>query len=383
MAGPFSLPLRDSPQGLLRASMEQNMGSSILTGKRAGALQKADGEWIYALFERGYESNVHPHTDSWSAVALGNYAQVMRRLFSHASSCEGRMLRSRNGSIKPENFIDSWKRELARPSLLYDRAIDLSVGSSCYSAVPESQLEDVRLSLIRAGFESRFDKLVVGTLSVSLHADIDLLLAIYGYSGPISAWRVLKEYDCGTVQIDLTVPSASKVAMERMPQVRCHSIDRENRLIAIGSAPWRHAGWQYNAIGSFITDLAYPMEMEASGFAKKAIPAFRDAVRGASALPAATRITVTRSPEGEDAWRVRKADEIARTLGIANGERAPDVFSFAFGDLLQREDTDQLLYGLGGLSDAQAQWEVPVTREGAAPDPVFFDAGSQLSLCLA
>jgi hypothetical protein len=30
------------------------MGSSILTGKRAGAMQKADGEWIYALFERGY-----------------------------------------------------------------------------------------------------------------------------------------------------------------------------------------------------------------------------------------------------------------------------------------------------------------------------------------
>ncbi|MDR5832439.1 hypothetical protein P9250_31820 [Caballeronia sp. LP006] len=85
------------------------MGSSILTGKRAGAMQKANGEWIYALFERGYESNVYPHTDHWSAVALGNYAQVMRRIFSHATSCEGGMLRSRNGSIRPENYIASWR----------------------------------------------------------------------------------------------------------------------------------------------------------------------------------------------------------------------------------------------------------------------------------
>jgi len=50
-------------------------------------------------------------------------------------------------------------------------------------------LDDVRLSLIRAGFESRIDELVGGSLSVSLHADIDLLLSIYGNSGPLSVWR--------------------------------------------------------------------------------------------------------------------------------------------------------------------------------------------------
>lgn len=360
------------------------MSSSILTGKRAGALQKADGEWIYALFERGYESNVYPHTDNWSAVALGNYAQVMRRVFSHASSCEGGMLRSRNGSIRPENYIASWRRELAKPTSLRDRTIDLSVGSSCYSVVPQSQLDDVRLSLIRAGFESRIDELLAGTLSVSLHADINLLLAIFGNSGPLSAWRVLKEYDCGTAQIDVPVPSVSKVAMDRMPQVRCHSIDRENRLVAIGSAPWRHAGWEYNAIGSFVTEVAYPLEMETPGFAKKAIQAFREAVSQASPVPPATRITVTRAPEGTDDWRIRRADELAQLLGkVSDGEPPPDTFSFAFGDLLNCEDTDRLLYGLSSFSASQMQWEVAETREGAAPDPAFFAADVQLSLCLA
>ena len=360
------------------------MGSSILTGKRAGAMQKADGKWIYALFERGYESNVYPHTDHWSAVALGNYAQVMRRIFSHASSCEGGMLRSRNGSIKPENYIASWRSELAKPTLLRDRAIELSVGSSCYSAVPESQLDDVRLSLVRAGFESRIDELVGGSLSVSLHADIDLLLSIYGNSGPLSVWRVLKEYDCGTAHIEVPVPPTTKTAMERMPEVRCHSIDQHNVLVAMGAAPWRHAGWQYSAVGSFVTEVAYPVEMEAPGFAKKAIPAFRDAVSNAPQVPSATRITVTRAPEGTEEWKVRRADEFARTLGlVAEDACAPAVFSFAFGDLFNREDTDRLLYGLGSFSDAQLQWEVPVTRAGAEPDPAFFAADVQLSLCLA
>jgi hypothetical protein len=170
--------------------------------------------------------------------------------------------------------------------------------------------------------------------------------------------------------------------MERMPEVRCHSIDQHNVLVAIGAAPWRHAGWQYSAVGSFITEVAYPVEMETPGFAKKAIPAFRDAVNNAPQVPSATRITVTRSPEGTEGWKVRRADELARMLGVvAQDACAPAVFSFAFGDLLNREDTDRLLYGLDSFSDAQLQWEV--AREGAAPDPAFFAADVQLSLCLA
>ncbi|WP_127840976.1 hypothetical protein [Burkholderia gladioli] len=345
------------------------MGSSILTGKRAGALQKADGEWIYAAFERGYESNVYPHTDHWSAIALGNYAQVMHRLFSHASSCEGGMLRSRKGPIKPENYLESWRRHLAKPSLLCDRAVDLSVGSSLYSAVAESQLEAVRQSLIRAGFESCFEDLVAGNLIVSLHADIDLLVAIYGTDGPLSAWRVLKEHDCGTLQIDVPVPSISKTAIERMPTIRCHSIDSENRLIAIGSSPWRHAGWQYSAIGWFVTDVAYPIEMETPGFAKKAIPAFRDALNRASTVPPATRITVIRDPDGTEDWSIQRADELAQSLGfVPNGDPAPSSFGFSFGDLLNREDTDRLLYRLSALSDSQMYWHVVEARGGASMD---------------
>jgi hypothetical protein len=85
------------------------MGSTVLTGKRAGAFQKADGEWIYALFERTYEKNSYPHRDKWSGIALSNYADVMRRVFLHATSSEGGMLQSRSGQIRPENYIEAWE----------------------------------------------------------------------------------------------------------------------------------------------------------------------------------------------------------------------------------------------------------------------------------
>jgi hypothetical protein len=73
-----------------------------------------------------------------------------------------------------------------------------------------------------------------------------------------------------------------------------------------------------------------------------------------------------------------------KALGVVpTGEAAPEVFSFAFGDLLHRENTDQLLYGLGTLLDTQVHWDVLEKRAGAEPDPSFLAADAQLSLCLA
>jgi hypothetical protein len=358
------------------------MGSTVLTGKRAAAFQKADGEWIYALFMRTFESNVYPHTDRWSAFALGNFAQVMRLVFSHAANCEGGMLRSRAGRIKPENFIESFRRELTRPSLLRDRQVELSV-SSGHSAIPASIFEDLRLTLIRRGFKEHVEQLSSGKLTVSLHSDIELLRSIYGSDGPLSAWRILSEHDCGTLQVDVATPASSKTAMDRMPQIRSYAIDAENRLVAVGCAPWRHAGWQYSAVGTFINDVAYPVEMEVPGFAKKAIPAFRARLGDAADLPSDTRITVTRAPEGVNDYQQRRADELARKLEIISAsEPAPAVFSFEFATLLQRDDTNQLLYLMGVLVHAQLQWDVPVKHESATPDPSFLVADAQLSFCL-
>jgi len=336
------------------------MGATVLTGKRAGAFQRADGEWIFALFERTYEKNCYPHQDHWSGITLGNYASVMRRIFSHATSCEGGMLQSRSGQIRPENYIESWRQELAKPMMLRDRQIELRVGKSFDAPIPEKALKDVRRCLANAGEQGRFEALVAGGLSVSLFADLDLLISLYGEKGLFSAWRVLSVDDCGSVQVTASVPNLQPAAtiMKQMPDVRCHAIDGDSRLVAFGGGPWHHAGWQFSAVGSFITDVAYDLELKYPGFAKRAIPEYREMLRKASPVPPDSKLTVTRAPQGVDKWRLSTADEIARGLGIVEqDQQAPDQFTFCFREVMG-ELNSQLLYKLNGVDHSQVVWEV-------------------------
>ncbi|WP_168991633.1 hypothetical protein [Paraburkholderia sp. UYCP14C] len=337
------------------------MGATVLTGKKVGAFQAADGEWMFALFERTYEKNCYPHIDRWSAIAFGRYADVMRRVFRHASSCEGGMLQSRAGYIRPENYIATWRSLLAKPFRLPDQTILLDVSKSFQAAIPEAALDDIRSSLTAAGLAERVEEVVGGRLKVSLHEEAALLEVIYGESGALSVWRVLREHDCSNVPIasGLKLPARDPSALERMPAVRCYRIDDENRLVSFDGKPWENAGWQYSAIGSFITDVAYPVEMEAPGFAKAAIPVYRDLMRNAGQLPAETIIEITRMPEGLEDYCGRAADELAGYLGLADGEgRAPERFSFRFRDV-PAEPRGSAMYKLCNLRSQQVTWTLP------------------------
>jgi hypothetical protein len=130
-------------------------------------------------------------------------------------------------------------------------------------------------------------------------------------------------------------------------------------LVALDTQAWHQAGWQYSAVGDFITDVAYAVEMEAPGFAKRAIPAFRDVLRNAKPLPPETGIVVTRLPEGVDDHYARTADDLARGLGLADSEGvAPEQFRFCFGDIPVDPD-GMMLYRLCGLHREQVSWSVP------------------------
>jgi hypothetical protein len=346
------------------------MGATVLTGKKAAAFQAADGEWMFALFERTYEKNCYPHINQWSAIAFGRYANVMRRVFRHASSCEGGMLQSRAGCIRPENYIATWRSLLAKPFRLPDQRIRLDVAESFRAAIPEAAREDVRIALCTAGFDARVEDVLGGQAEVSLHADALLLEAIYGESGALSVWRILSEHDCSgmLVDADLKLPSRCPTALERMPAVRCYKIDDENRLVSFDGKPWENTGWQYSAIGSFITDVAYPLEMEAPGSAMAAIPAYRDLLTKAEPLPSETVINVIRMPEGGEERCGRVADELAGYLGLANDDgRAPAQFTFRFGDV-PAEPRGSAMYKLCGLRTQQVTWSVSAVAP-ATPAP--------------
>jgi hypothetical protein len=248
---------------------------------------------------------------------------------------------------------------------LPDREIRLEVSSSFRAPIPEKSVDEVRESLARAGFEDRIEAILRGEVTLSLVADAALLSAIYGEKGPLSLWRVLDVSDCSTVLVDadLAPPAKSASAMDRMPDVHCYEVDRENLLVAPDAQSWHQPGWRYEAVGTFISSVAYPIEMEAPGFAKRAIPAHREILRNAKPLPPETGISITRSPEGVEDHYARTADELARGLGRADAEgHAPARYSFRFGDLPADPDGG-LLYRLCGLRPEQVTWSVPEKEE--------------------
>jgi hypothetical protein len=274
------------------------------------------------------------------------------------------MLQSRADCIKPENYIATWRSVLAKPLRLPDSKIRLEVSTSFRAPIPKSSLEAVRESLAAGGFGDRIDEIASGKAEVSLKADTALLDAIYGEKGPLGLWRVLDVHACSSLMVDedLKLPAASASSIDRMPEVQCYAIGDENRLVSLDGRPWDQAGWQYEAVGRFITDVAYPLEMVAPGFAKRAIPVFRDALSGAKALPAETVIEVVRLPEGLEEHCGRLADNLASDLGLADEEgRAPAQFSFRYGDI-PADPRDMLRYRLCALRSQQVTWSVPDQR---------------------
>ena len=99
------------------------MSSTITRSKDVGAFYDRDHRVVYACFEETYESNVYPHSPSWSCIAIGHIEDVLERIFHRASSCEGGMLRSRTGNLTPEGYIGSWLDKLAAPFAIRGRGV--------------------------------------------------------------------------------------------------------------------------------------------------------------------------------------------------------------------------------------------------------------------
>lgn len=328
------------------------MSSTILTNKRAAAFRHPiSGKVIYALFEQAYSSNVSPKTPEWGCYAFGEYADVMKRVFLGASSCEGGSLQSRAGRIKPENYIEAWKREMNKPVKLDDMPL-------FPTKLNESVLVEVKEALARAGLESQYDRLV-GESTFRLYADADLMLALYGVQGPFSPWRILDHSDYRTLSDASLGPAANGYlgkAKVEAPAIVAYKLDNENRLVKIGNAPFHHAGWQYSAVGAFITDVAYDAEMQQAGSAKKIIPAFRETLDTAPELPIGVRVAIRRITEGASDYARCEADKLAQIAGVStDAER--------FECALSLFEHNESQHALQALAKDQVEWIMPKPAE--------------------
>lgn len=328
------------------------MSSTILTNKSAAAFRHPiSGKVIYALFEQTYSSNVSPKTPEYGCFAFGEYADVMRRVFLGASSCEGGGLRSRAGRIKPENYIEAWKREMNNPVKLDDMPL-------FPPNLNDGELVEVKEVLTRAGLESQCDRLV-GKNTFHLYADADLMLALYGEQGLFSPWRIIDHSDYRTLSDASLGPAANGYpgkAKVESPAIVAYKLDNENRLVKIGDAPFHHEGWEYSAVGAFITNVAYDAEMQQAGSAKKMIPAFRETLSTAPELPMGVRVAIRRITEDASEYARREAGKLALIAGVsADAERFECALS-----LFEHNESQHALRALG---KDQVEWIMPKPAE--------------------
>jgi hypothetical protein len=120
---------------------------------------------------------------------------------------------------------------------LRDRQIDLRVGKAFDAPSPEKALDEVRQCLVHVGAEDRFAALVAGKLPLSLIADVDLLISLYGVKGPLSIWRILSVDDCGSVPVDAPVPRVPDSSWAGRRRAQCGQFQTFDILLRFVSNP--------------------------------------------------------------------------------------------------------------------------------------------------
>lgn len=263
------------------------MGSTITCGKAAAAFKHANGTIFYQLFERTYESNVHPKTPHWGAIYFGPIAGAIDTIFSNAAVCEGGMLRGPSKSMRPEAYITAWLRELDEPRLLPDNTIRLKAGDSFMAAFTPDSLP-AALSLLRAHdrheHADALEQAKVATFS--LHADAVPLHALVA-AELLSRWK-LSDRSAPPAETSLDLSHALQIAP--VPTIPDYlKLDGDHRLRRNPDGTWRTDGAIYDIIARHIRAIA---TLDQGGCYKRSIPRVREAAEQAPPIPDGTRAEI-------------------------------------------------------------------------------------------
>lgn len=272
------------------------MGSTITTGKRAAAYKDAAGNVWYSLFERTHESNCYPHTPEWSCIYFGALEGAIEKIFKHASSCEGGMLLGANKrSLKPENYITAWLRELSEPLEYEPPRITLSASASWIAPIDINNAERAYAILQRFGYDGIVDILKSGGAHDlnPLH-DAPVIADLFGNKSERGPWRVIKNVPCEGLRnagLGYKPQSASLKHPLDLPKVLKILPSEEGLLIQQPDASWKYGGWNYSVIAEFVNSI-WQQELVNPGAYKVAIAAMRDAAKNARLMPSGTKLAI-------------------------------------------------------------------------------------------
>ena len=124
------------------------------------------------------------------------------------------------------------------------------------------------------------DRLAAGEAIEISTCDRDVMLALYGPTGTLSPWRVLRQVPRSTARrADLGyAPVPAETFAVEVPEVL--AIGNDERLLKRLDGTWFSAGWVYSIVTSFVSDL-WQTEMREPGSYSKRIKAYREAVNNA------------------------------------------------------------------------------------------------------
>lgn len=300
------------------------MGATVLTGKRAEAMVSNDGTVLYLLAHFTYEKNCYPHKSRWGWFAFGTYAEVMTLVTTGMSDLEGGMLQSKNGWIRPENYIAAWRRELKSPHTSTKQTVLVGwhlfkpwhdhseeLAQQRLNAVLEA-LEPAGLSIWRVMLENC--KAQTFEVSIAEHHQLVRLLMKH-----VTFWRLIESSTPSETLLDKPPPLPSSTGTATFPKVQAYRCYHEQVLVSIDGGPLTPWGWDYSAVGRYCNTYVVPAELTQPGSSKKAVPEFRNILKTAPQLPDDTIVIVhpNRFKDASDAnvpYRQRAAGELANAL---------------------------------------------------------------------
>lgn len=261
------------------------MGTTVTTGKAVKAFRTKSDKVIYVLFEEAYEKNCHPHTPTWECFAIGEYKDVMKRVFGRAASAEGGALNNRSGDLTPESYLRGWKLAFNKPMRMRDEPLTVKIlDRKEWVGGITSVHAGALLNLLQANdrldvWESLINE-QVGQVSMSFHDDGDLISAIFGVGGIEAPWKIIDTYGKPSGVEDITlIPkkhNQGKIPpdMNRLVKFSGKHTDYYAEMNAAGT--FSNPKWAYSVMASYVANQAYECEMLEAGLGVKNIQTFRE-----------------------------------------------------------------------------------------------------------
>jgi hypothetical protein len=308
------------------------MGATVTTGKEICAIRDPDtGEPIYLMFEECYDKRTYPHTPQWACYCIGSIKDVMQRVFLSASSCEGGMLQNRSGQITPEGYIQGWMKALAETRAYPRVTVEISAGQGYQFLLSADEIAGLKRALAEnVRIPAKTNARAIAILNaveqsndrntdVGLHDNIGAIAAILAAANR-TPWRLVKRFRDLDVDASLAY-MPTKAANFDIETPMAARIDNDNRLLMDKDGLWRHAGWEYSVVGSYVANL-WEAELAEPGSYRKRIKTYREAIHDApmADFPLLVRLDSSNMLR-LDRWAISSvADFMSNTLARAEND---------------------------------------------------------------